>query len=101
METILTFIISIFCGIVTTLAFEFSLKTNKKLRNRYYNRHEILFGYHSHHSIYGLVLFAFAIVSLTLNQKMSALIMFGAGIGIILMHTISEGRFVFAEKQKR
>jgi len=100
MEIILTFIISIFCGLVITHIFESILKTNKKMRKRYYRHHEILFGYHAHHSVYGLVLFAFSILLFVLGEGSSALIMSGTGIGIILMHTISEGRFVFVEKQK-
>ena len=75
------------------------LKSNKKLRDRYYRRHEILFGYHVHHSTIGLLLVALSIVLFLLNKESHSLAVLGIGAGVILMHTISSRRFVFIEKE--
>jgi len=96
-----TILIGIISGIATTLLFEFILKTNKKLRNRYYRHHEILFGYHVHHSIYGLF-FIIAGVVFYFNKNISdALFYISFGIGIIIQHTLSSQKFVFIEKWKK
>ena len=96
-----TILIGIISGIATTLLFEFILKTNKKLRNRYYRHHEILFGYHAHHSVYGL-LFIIAGVIFYFNKNISdSLLYISFGVGIIIQHTLSDGHFVFIEKQRK
>lgn len=99
MDIISIFIINILVGIIATWIFEFILKTNKKLRDRYYRRHEILFGYHIHHSTVGLVVIAVGGVVFLSYRPSVALGMAGFGIGIIIMHTISSRRFVFAERE--
>ena len=92
MNTVLLFLVHILAGILVTFLFELTLKTNKKLRDRYYRRHEILLGYHVHHSTIGLLI-------LILGILMYSLAMIGIGVGIIIMHTISSKRFVFIEKE--
>ncbi len=86
-------------GVLATWIFELILKTNKKLRDRYYRRHEILFGYHVHHSTIGLGVIAVGGVAFLSNKPLLSLGMAGFGIGIIIMHTISSKRFVFVEKE--
>ena len=92
-------LIGLLFGIVATLIFESFIKANKKLKNKYYRRHNILFGYHAHHSVYGLVLGVLGIVLDLTDDKPIAYFFLAAGIGIILVHTISERRFVFIEKK--
>ena len=87
-------------GVVATLIFELILKTNKKLKDRYYRHHEIFWGYHIHHSMYGLMSIIASIILFLAEYKTDALFYFSFGIGIIAEHTISDGRFVFIEKQK-
>ncbi len=99
MGIITTFLTATFVGVILTLIFEFVLKTNKKLRDRYYKRHEILFGYHVHHSTIGLLLIILGVLLFLLNQTAVALNSTGIGLGIIIMHTISSNRFVFIEKE--
>ena len=101
MGIIIKFVISILCGLIATEIFELILKSNKKWKAKYYRHHEILFGYHAHHSVYGLFMFAFGAIFFIFNQKILSLIMLGIGIGIIFMHTVSERRFVFIERQKK
>lgn len=100
MTTVTTFLTATFVGVLLTLIFEFVLKTNKKLRDRYYRRHEILFGYHVHHSTIGLLLIVLGVLLFLSDEPGVALKIIGIGMGVIIMHTISSGRFVFVEKEK-
>lgn len=86
-------------GIAATWLFEQILKINKNLRNRYYKRHKIILGYHTHHSTYGLLLNLASIV-LSFSQPEVAIFCSAFGIGIIAMHTLSSGRLVFIEKER-
>lgn len=98
MQGIFEFLIWMLDGIAVTMLFEFVLKTNKKLRERYYNRKEIILGYHTHHSIYGLVSIIAGCVLFFTNQQAAGLFFVAFGIGIAIQHTLSAGRFVFIEK---
>jgi len=100
MNIILLFSIGLFLGIIATLLFELILKTNKKLYHRYYQHHKIMFGYHIHHSTYGLIAILISVVLFLTNEISSAIFYLALGIGIIIVHTISDGRFVFIEKQR-
>lgn len=93
------FFTNIVMGIMATWIFELILQTNKKLRDRYYRRHEVLFGYHVHHSTIGLIVIALSGVLFILYGAPIALGAAGFGIGIIVMHTISSKRFVFIERE--
>jgi len=87
-------------GVVATWLFEQILKRNKKLKNRYYRHHEVLFGYHVHHSVYGLACFIASIVLFLSHRYSSAIFWLAFGVGIIFEHTISDRKFVFMEKQR-
>jgi len=93
------FILTTIIGVLATWVFELILKTNKKLRDRYYRRHEVLFGYHVHHSTIGLVATALGAMSFFKYGSDIALSMVGFGMGIIIMHTISSKRFIFIERE--
>jgi len=100
MSTIKTLLVSIIVGLIITWAFEYILKTNKRLRNKYYTHSNVILGYHVHHSNYGIALFVSSLISYLLGHPDAPIVLFGMGIGIILMHTISEKRFVFIDKQR-
>ena len=100
MIMVFTLVMMILVGITITWVFELVLKTNKKLRQRYYRHHEILFGYHMHHSMYGAVLILVSIIALLADNISLATVCLGIALGIIIMHTISDRRFVFIEKQR-
>ena len=100
MDIILLFLADLLFGIMITWLFELILKSNKKLKDRYYRRHKIFFGYHIHHSIYGILAIIASVVLFFINEKSAFLFWLAFGIGIIVMHTISSGRFIFIEKQK-
>ena len=96
---IVVFIENILMGILATWIFEFILQNNKKLRDRYYRRHEVLFGYHVHHSTIGLLVMAAGGIFFLSGNFLTGIGMIGFGIGIIMMHTISSRRFVFIERE--
>ena len=95
-----TFLWSILAGILMTWIFELVLKTNDILYEKYYTHNSVMFGYHFHHSTYGLALFVSSGIMLLIGYDTAPLVLLGMGIGIIVMHTISDGRFVFIEKQR-
>jgi len=88
-------------GIVITWLFELTLKTNKALRRRYYTRHAIIWGYHIHHSTYGLLCFLIGMFLFFDGRPVITLPVIAFGLGIIIMHTISDPRHrvVFIEKE--
>lgn len=96
---IITAVISVLFGIILTYLFELILKSNKTFKYRYYNHHKIIWGYHVHHSTYGLVFMLVGVVLFLYGNENSALDAFLFGLGIIIQHTNSDGRFVFIEKQ--
>jgi len=100
MQNIFIFLIGLLFGMVITRLFEFILKTNKNLRNKYYKHHKIFWGCHIHHSTYGILFIVISIILFLINQKTSALFWLALGIGIIIIHTISDRRFIFIEKQR-
>ena len=100
MSLIFLILESFIFGVAITWIFEQILKDNKKLRAKYYRHHEILFGFHVHHSIYGLVAIIISLFYFFINNGHYGIFWFVLGFGIIFEHTLSDGRFVFIEKQK-
>lgn len=100
MNEIYLLIIGLVSGIVLTWVFEFVLKHNKKLRHRYYWHHQLFRGWHIHHSIYGIFFILLNIAMFLYEHEMTDFFYTALGVGIIIMHTISDGRFIFIEKQK-
>lgn len=100
MEIVLLLSIGFLSGVALTWLFELVLKTNKKLRHKYYMHHQIFWHRHVHHSTYGLVAVILSAILFFTNQKTSAIFWFSMGVGIITEHTLSDGRFIFIEKEK-
>ena len=100
MQNIIISLLGLMFGLLITLMFEFFLKTNKTLRNRYYRRHNVFLGYLTHHSIYGLFFIAIGIALYFMGDTDAFLFSVLAGVGVIIVHTISDGRLIFLEKQK-
>ncbi len=96
----LIFMWGLLCGLIATWLFELVLKTNKNLRKKYYTRHNVVFGYHIHHSCFSFPVIILAIILFLQNQKLSALFAVGFTVGIVVMHTISDRKFVFIDKQR-
>ncbi len=82
-------------GVIAARMFEFVMMKNTTLRKRYYHHHQIFFGYHFHHSMYGVACFVLAAAF-----PHQAVFFIPFGIGIILQHTWFEKRFVFIERQR-
>jgi len=96
---IYTFLISLISGLLATLLFETILKTNHRFRQKYYKNNNIVFGLHFHHSIYGVFCIVISMLLFLISEINLSLIFIAFGIGIILMHTISERRFIFVERR--
>lgn len=78
---------------------ELALYSHPLLRQRVWDNPITFFGYHFHHSTFGLGFVVFGLEK-PMAQSLENILLIGIGIGIILMHTINEGRFVFAEKNE-
>ncbi len=101
MITILIVFAGLLFGIIISHFFELSLKKNITLRNKYYRHHEIFFGYHIHHSMYGLVCVILGIVLILKNHHASSIFFITTGVSIIAMHTLFDGRLIFLEKENK
>lgn len=93
------FIVGLLCGAVLTLIFEWVLQSNKHLKKHFWDNHKAIFGYHFHHSTYGLLLCVAALFFLFFDESLSYLLL-GIGTGIISAHTYTDKRLVFVEKSK-
>lgn len=100
MNAIFVFLIGGILGLLATVLFEAVLKSNKKWRHNYYQHHKLFWGYHIHHSSYGLISIAASLILFFINERSMDAFFLAFGLGIIIQHTISDGRFVFIEKQK-
>lgn len=93
----MSFLIGIVVGIGVTMLFEYILTSNPHLKKNYWDNPKGIFGYHVHHSSYGLLVLVVGSILLVL-QSGPFLFCFGLGLGIIIMHTITDKRLVFVEK---
>ena len=92
-------IIGILIGLSSTYILEQVLQRNKTLRNEFWEYHKPIFGYHVHHSTFGI---PFIIVGLFyFFSGGSGFLFLGIGTGIILMHTYSSREFIFIEKSNK
>ncbi len=85
-----TFIIGFLVGFIPTLIIDLILKCNKSLRKKYWDNPRLIFGYHFHHSLIGLLLLVIGFFT--------SILLLGVGLGIIVSHTISDRRLIFIEK---
>ncbi len=53
-------------------------------------------GYHIHHSVFGVLAILIGAAA-TIRHLKSAWYLVGIGVGIIAMHTLTDGRFIFLE----
>ncbi len=87
-------------GLIITRIFEISLLRIKFLKKHFYDDHKSFFGYRFHHSCYGAALIILGLTQNDITTKYS-LPFFGFGLGIILMHTLTDKRFIFIEKAQK
>lgn len=79
-------------GLFLTALFEYIIYTNFQ---NIWNNPKIYFGFHIHHSVYGLISI---ITGLFFIRKLKVFyFLIGLGLGIIIMHTINDGRLIFIE----
>ena len=66
------------------------------LRRRFWDHPFLLAGYHVHHSVLGLFILVLGCI-LAIRKSQNALFWIGLGIGIIVLHTLTDGRLIFVE----
>lgn len=59
----------------------------------------LIYGYHLHHSFLGLLSIGWGLYSV-FNKSRNPSFWIGLGIGIIIVHTIIDGKLIFIEKVK-
>lgn len=79
-------------GLFFTGLFEFIVYFNFK---NVWDNPQTYFGYHIHHSVVGLI--SIIIGLFFINRLRVAYFLVGLGLGIIILHTITDGRLVFIE----
>lgn len=89
-------VIGLLLGLILTLIFEKISLSNKELKKLWDNPKTIK-GFHIHHSVPGLIIFLFGTYLFLINIE-KGLFLIGFGIGIIIVHTITDGRFIFIER---
>lgn len=91
------FVMGLILGSLVFGAHDTALSRNKALRQKLWDTPYLIYGYHVHHSVLGL--FLILIGAIFYSQIGRATI--GFGVGIIIVHTMFDGRFVFIEKHKK
>ena len=91
------FLIGLLIGISVTWLLELLLYKHPLLCEQVYDNPITFFGYHVHHSTVGLGCVMFALERPNTVSPYNLLVV-GIGVGVIMMHTVNEGRLVFAEK---
>jgi len=84
------------CGIAVATLFDFVSYYIPSLKRRFWDEPPLLYGLHFHHSLVGLLLIICgAMCILGAKTKQTGLLLIGFGLGIILVHTITDGRLIF------
>ncbi len=85
-----------FCiGLVGTFVTEQLVQMIPFLRSKLWVPH-LLFGYHIHYSVVGLLCVIIGLMLIP-QKRLFALCTIAFGIGIIVVHSISDGRLIFIE----
>jgi len=85
------FVNGLILGLVATAIWEVSMYFIPFLKNKYWDKPTRIFGYHVHHSVFGLL-------GIMVGILIVRWYVVGLGVGIIVIHTIGDGRLVFIEK---
>lgn len=93
----MSFLIGLAFGSVFTVLVEIFLIYIPFFRKYVVTNPRLVFGYQIHHSTLGLIIVLLGLILLLLGKSGGSMVV-GFGIGMILVHTISDGRFIFIEK---
>ena len=94
------FFLGLIIGATITALADGVLYFNKRLRSQYWNNPKTFHGYHIHHSVLGIILIIASGLLMIFGNEYS-FFLFGLGVGIIVVHTIMDGRLIFIEKKKQ
>jgi len=83
-------------GLILTFIFELILLQIPYLKYNFWDHPKLILGHHFHHSLLGL-LFVITGFFWPIKNKKAKLFLIGLGLGIIIIHTISDGRLIFVE----
>jgi len=97
MKVIILLLIGLAVGILIGLAFDFITLNISSFKETFWMNPSGFFGYKFHHSFFALGLLVFGIV-LVYFKKPSGYYWIGISLGLIIAHTIGDGRLIFIEK---
>ena len=83
-------------GFLIFTVVEILFSRNKVLRKKYWDNPRLIYGYHIHHSTWGLL---FIIIGLFIKKSSFGQELIGLGVAMIIVHTLFDGRLVFIEKK--
>lgn len=92
----MSFVKGLFTGLVGTSVFEAILYSVPYLRTNFWDNPKLIYGHHFHHSILGLLFILFGLFYFK-KKLHRGLFLIGLGFGIIIIHTVSDGRLIFIE----
>ena len=90
------FLLGLLIGIVATGLLEGVVFSDQTLKEKFWDNPGIIFGYHVHHSTLGILGIITGFI-LLFRRSHAAYLLLGIGLGIIIIHTITDGRLVFIE----
>jgi len=101
MNNFMLSVIGLLVGLGLTWVFEFTLRSNKTLRAKYWDNHISYFGYHIHHSTHGLAITLIGLALIVFSYHSNIGIFLSTfGLGVVMRHTMTAKKLVFIEKDK-
>lgn len=102
-DVIYPFVAGLFLGIILFGILEIIGLKTPFLRRKFYGDPAdiptLIYGYHLHHSVLGLISIGWGFY-LMFNKTGNPFFWIGLGIGIIIVHTVVDGKVIFIEKVK-
>ncbi|MDO8686895.1 MAG: hypothetical protein Q7K11_01650 [Candidatus Berkelbacteria bacterium] len=90
------FVKGLFSGIIILFILQTIVRSVPYLRANFWDNPKLIFGYHIHDSTFGLFVILLGLLFLS-KRKPKGLFLIGAGAGMIIMHTLADGRLIFIE----
>lgn len=92
----MSFVKGFIWGVVIASLFEVIFYFIPFLRANFWDNPKLIFGFHFHHSIIGLVFLLIGAGYLK-KDKLKAVFLIGFGLAVIFVHTLTDGRLIFVE----
>jgi hypothetical protein len=102
-DVVYQFIMGLLIGIIPFGLIEFIGWNVPSLRKKFYGKPKdnptLIFGYHVHHTVLGLLSLIWGLYLFS-TQSDNSFFLIGLGIGMIIIHTVAHKKLVFIEKVK-